>query len=138
VTSTFDEVVASTPWRTDLLIATIDGVRLWALSDGDVEWVLPAHFTNDDLSRLRRWLRDDQLARLAGQPKPAYLDYMRPDAPRVPITADEMAGLVGFPPDGVNLQQLLDGAADVSEEGQGTDELAGGDMGADGGPDAEV
>jgi hypothetical protein len=113
VTPTFDEVIADTPWRTDLLIATVDGVRLWALSDGDVEWVLPAHFTDDDVYRLRKWFRDYQLARAGGQPKPAYLDYMRPDAPRVPITADEMAGLVGFPPDDVNLQQLID------DEGKG-------------------
>jgi hypothetical protein len=133
VTSTFDEVVAGGPWRTDLLIATVDGVRLWALSDGDVEWALPAHFTDDDLHRLRQWLRDDQLARAAGQPKPAYLDYMRPDAPRVPITADEMAGLVGFPPDGVNLQELIDEDEKIGD----ADELAGGDMGDDGGPDAE-
>ncbi|RSM73475.1 hypothetical protein DMH04_41425 [Kibdelosporangium aridum] len=106
--TTFDEVVASTPWRTNLLVATVDGVRLWVLSDGDVEWVLPLHFTDDDMQRLCAWMNAVTAAKKAGQPLPAYVDYMRPDAPRVPLTADELAGIVGMPPDGVNLQQLID------------------------------
>lgn len=104
----FDELVSASPWRTTLLIATVDGVRLWELSDGDIEWVLPDHYTADDVRRLSAWLQADTAAKAAGQPSPSYRDYMRPDAPRVPMTADEMAVMIGWPPDGVNLHEVLD------------------------------
>jgi len=109
----FSDVVSATPWRTELLIASIDGVRLWKLSDGDVEMVIPDHFTVDDISRFRAWLDADATARYAGDPRPNYLDYTNPSLRRVPITADEMAFLVGFPPDGVNLQQVIDEAGEA-------------------------
>jgi hypothetical protein len=111
----FSDVVSATPWRTELLIATVDGVRMWALSDGDVEMVVPDHFSVEDIRGFQTWLTDDDAARRAGVSRPNYLGYTNPSLPRVPITADEMAFLVGFPPDGVNLQQMLDDAQDGAE-----------------------
>jgi hypothetical protein len=103
--STFEDVIAGTPWRKHLLIATIDGARMWSTVDGGVEWDFPPGWTYVDLRRLSDWLEAYTEARAKGQPRPLY--HVPPGTQLVPLTADEMVGLLGSPPEGVIFRDLL-------------------------------
>jgi hypothetical protein len=85
--------------RTDLLVATIDGVRVWALSNGGIEWEVPDHFSTDDLDRLAAWVAACAVAKRSGEEFPAYRDYAREDVEQAPITSDDLLsiGRMGIP-----------------------------------------